>query len=276
MPSITVHSISRYLRDHSPIPASLRVVSRHQRVVNLEDARGMLLALAHPSVGNGPFHLVLAKEVAFDGLTPGVMGYWDGERLMVGSWQIDVSSAASWDPYLIRSHRPIPDSSWRMARRCVSTLLATLPLQADIDVPIWARLQEGVARLDIAQQAGGDVAAREAASLIVGLGPGLTPAGDDVLLGFMARWWMQHSVTRNPSSIIHDLKPVWEEKGKTTRISRAWLNHAAAGRFAEPWHELYAAMTMGDENAICRAIARIAKTGATSGRLALLGAFSLP
>ena len=269
-----VRSISQCLLDSEP--AFLRVLSRHHRVVNLEDERGRLWAVVHPQIGNGPFHIVLAEQAEFAALERGAAARWDGRTLTAGTWRMHADAAKIWDPFLARAPRPIPAASWKAARRCAQTIMAASPLQKDMDAHTWTRLRQGVALLNEARQAEDAAGLREAAARLTGLGPGLTPAGDDVLLGFMARGWIQHSAICNPYSVIRELEPAWAEKGKTSRISRAWLEHAAAGRFAEPWHDLRAAMSAADVEAVCRAMARIAGIGATSGRLALLGAFSMP
>ena len=268
-----VRSISQYLLDSEPV--ALRALSRHRRVVNLEDARGRVWAIVHPSIGNGPFHIVLAEPVEFAALEPDAAARWDGRTLTVGDWRMHASAAIVWDPFLARTPHSIPAASWGAARRCTQAILAASPLLQDMDAHTWARLRQGVNLLHAARQVEDMAGLREAAARLAGLGPGLTPAGDDVLLGFMAREWIQYPTSRNHSQ-NRALASAWAASGKTTRISRAWLDHAAAGRFAEPWHDLRTAMAAADEEALCRAMARIAGIGATSGRLALLGAFSMP
>jgi hypothetical protein len=106
-----------------------------------------------------------------------------------------------------------------------------------------------------------------AASLLAGLGPGLTPAGDDYLLGALARLWLdatQPEAGELSSSVL-------AAAAKTTRISRAWLQYAARGQFDVRWHDLQRALLMADEEAICRAAHRILSVGATSGPQAMAG-----
>jgi hypothetical protein len=59
--------------------------------------------------------------------------------------------------------------------------------------------------------------------------------------------------------------------GRTTLLSAAWIRHAAAGEFGEPWHDLVRGLAATDEGAIRRAAGRILATGATSGAAALAG-----
>ncbi len=265
-------SISRYLHESTPNSLALRVLSRHRRVVNLMDEKGGMWAVVHPDVGNGPFHIVLADAASFDGWEPGATGRWDGRALMIRNGQVDATAARVWDPFLARTPMIIPDRSWELARACASAILAASPPQAEMDARTWARLQEGVIRLGKARRTGDETALLDAAGLLAGLGPGLTPAGDDVLLGWLARAWLGNNMdgTWAAGRLMDAVE------GRTTRVSEAWLGHAAAGRFAEPWHDLRSALARADGEAICRTMSRIASIGATSGRLALLGAFPSP
>ncbi len=274
MPVYRARSISRFLWDLTPIPLHLQVLSRHERVVNLMDARGRLWAVAHPQVGNGPFHVVLAYPVPLVDLTPGTPAQWDGATLWVGDWQIAIESAQIWDSSLARSLTPIPTHHWLLARDQAHRLLAPTAPWAEMDSHTWARLHAGIDLLAQARVHADASAFEEAVNRLIGLGPGLTPAGDDVLLGWMARWWMS---LPSPSAANLNLGQLVEAvRDRTTRLSAAWLAHAASGRFAEPWLQLQAALAAGDAQAMDYALARIAQIGATSGRLALLGAFSMP
>ncbi len=260
-------SISRWLLD-IPTPASipLRVLSRHRRVVNLVDDEGRMLALAHPDVGNGPFHILLAEAVPFHNLQPGLEAAWAGDELQLGPWTIHLSHAARWDPLLTPTRAAPSPRAWARARERAHAYI-TASLVEDMRPPAIARLLRG---LDALCEEGGQ-GWREGLELLLGLGPGLTPAGDDVLLGFLARRWMQQDAPGpEEASVWRTMLP------RTSRLSAAWLEHALAGRFAEPWHQLYQAMLAGDDESAARALARIASIGATSGKMALLGAFSMP
>ena len=75
---------------------------------------------------------------------------------------------------------------------------------------------------------------REAAGRLAGLGPGLTPSGDDVLAGAM----LALTLVRSPQptrlrEVI--LRAVGE---RTTRVSGAYLQAASRGEAGEAWHAL--------------------------------------
>jgi hypothetical protein len=107
----------------------------------------------------------------------------------------------------------------------------------------------------------------EGACELIGLGEGLTPAGDDCVVGVLA--------------VIHHLAPSWLRQhptitesiaaraaAATTTIAGEFVTHALDGRFAETIVELLTGKTA---DGIERAAARLLRTGATSGADTLVG-----
>ncbi len=111
------------------------------------------------------------------------------------------------------------------------------------------------------------------AALLVGLGPGLTPAGDGYLVGLMAglRVWpgLCEVSSEEACRIILDAA-----EDRTTLLSRALLRSAKEGLFRENWHELLAELAGGEVIRIRQAVRRILSAGATSGADALAGFLS--
>ena len=108
--------------------------------------------------------------------------------------------------------------------------------------------------------------------LLAGLGVGLTPAGDDFLLGFMARLWLEPALLPTVWTALDLCQTIARTAGpRTTRLSHTWLDHAARGQFAESWHDLAAALITNSLANIQHATNRILNTGATSGRDAMAG-----
>ena len=105
----------------------------------------------------------------------------------------------------------------------------------------------------------------ELAARLGGRGPGLTPAGDDVLAGvLLARWAASDAAERAESLAI--------ARGvATNRISRSFLQAAAAGQCIEPAHDLLVALLSRDESAVANARVKLSAYGATSGAALALG-----
>ncbi len=267
MRAVAARSISRYLLATWPASAPLRVLSVHQRVLNLEEPGGDILALVHPQVGNGPFHVVLAEVLPFQQVHVGDRGMWEQGRIRLGDWWIAGDEAPAWAPQWPQS-QPWTDAWQEAVQRCVQGFLATFPASDELDALTWDRIRAAKQRLEEGMRHGDLSRFREGVEMLVGLGPGLTPAGDDLLLGLWARWFLGGGVGRlslNENLLGETIL------ARTTRLSRVWLQHARAGRFAEPWHQVAQALQEEDEGALCHGLARIATIGATSGRMALWG-----
>lgn len=105
---------------------------------------------------------------------------------------------------------------------------------------------------------------------LLGLGPGLTPAGDDVLVGRLLA--VQAGGPRGgfpaPSDLAAPLLAAAENR--TTRLSLAFLRAAAEGECGQAWHDLWPTpgASSGSREAAIRVILR---TGQTSGAAALWG-----
>src|SRR3954462_12412542 len=186
-----------------------------------------------------------------------------GGRIVVGD--LAVSAAAWWDPRP-RLPRPRPALLPEGVRQLRNALYGegvphsafTLPgLPTGPGGPL-AALRGAVRRADL------NAALRTAARLI-GLGPGLTPAGDDVMAGTMAGLvLLGHPAAERFAAGVYSLAA-----GRTTELSRALLRHAACGRVSAE----YAAVLHGlvGERPLAPAMAGLLATGATSGRAMALG-----
>ena len=100
---------------------------------------------------------------------------------------------------------------------------------------------------------------------LVGLGPGLTPSGDDFLIGALAM--LDALEQTNMHAALGDA--VVAAAGRTSPLSASFLRAAAAGHVGENLHMMIAAVLTGDTDAAVAAAARI---GHTSGWDALAGA----
>jgi hypothetical protein len=105
---------------------------------------------------------------------------------------------------------------------------------------------------------------KKAVKSLAGLGPGLTPAGDDYLLGTMASIWL----TKN-TNFLEEIGCLSSQK--TTSLSAAYLMAAAKGEFAEYWHHLAKAILCQDPKILRKNISNFIQIGASSGRDALAG-----
>jgi hypothetical protein len=139
-----------------------------------------------------------------------------------------------------------------------------------------AMARVGIKGLLQALQDGNRPGIRENAALLAGLGPGLTPAGDDYLVGLMAglRVWPDplNNGGLSPDDACQIILEATEDR--TTLLSRGFLHSATEGLFGENWHRLLAELARGEARGIQQATKRILASGATSGADALAGFLS--
>lgn len=106
-------------------------------------------------------------------------------------------------------------------------------------------------------------AIEELAELLGGRGPGLTPAGDDLLAGLVltarARWGADAE-----ARLVAAVGAV-----RTTRPAAAFLHWAARGQSLAPAHDVLVALAAGERDE--PAERRVTAIGASSGRCLLAG-----
>ena len=105
------------------------------------------------------------------------------------------------------------------------------------------------------------------AERLLGRGPGLTPSGDDVLIGFIAMCAHAHREwgLPDPAPLAAALAAI--APARTTAVSAALLSEAAHGRFAP----VVGAVCRAGPADLPAALARLAVVGATSGLDTLVG-----
>lgn len=238
-----------------------------------------MLSLADARLGAGPFTLVLDRGDFPTGVEAGASllvfenGFWLDE------WLIDAEHAQVWDAVPAWEKLREVSLSWvvqplktLLAQHAEPDSLARLVVDPLASSPLPARIQQvaeqNIPLLSSSLSLKSKENLTKAVKGLAGVGPGLTPAGDDVLLGAMHGLW----ATR-PSEEARETCEVIANAAvpRTHALSAAWLEAAADGEAGEPWHALVMAMATGDEGAFSDAAMRILPTGHTSGSDALGG-----
>ena len=107
------------------------------------------------------------------------------------------------------------------------------------------------------------------AQSLCGRGIGLTPAGDDMLAGWMAAGWLLYGPM--PSFLDACQQIVEVAKSQTHLLSQCWLGYAAEGNVAQPICALLDALTRDDEKQLSEATEAVLAIGATSGHDVIQG-----
>jgi hypothetical protein len=257
------------------------------------------ICLGEPAIGNGPATLIVAARVAELGLRQGQCAFISKERIAIGDVVLDLAACQTWraPPWtalpspavlsatcriIARAACESPRDSLahavfaaadtplaRLARPRIARFESWLSEQtqassssAKADDVGWAKRRR---RVPTIKDRGGHGASRLSPPYgLIGLGPGLTPSGDDFLIGALAT--LDALGQTNMRAALGET--VVASAHRTSPLSASLLRAAAAGHMGENLHMMIAAIVTGDADA---AIATAARIGHTSGWDALAG-----
>ena len=267
-------SLSRHVHELLQAPHSGMVLATFARSCYL-DLDGHVVALVLPELLDGPLNLIVEPErdFRFDHLPVRETVESSSVGILVGSGaEISVQQASIWEPRLVRwnsNHL----SPVRTNMHWVEEILLGEAREGSFSTYLTdpaglsMRARQGVSLLEEALRRRSKVSAGEAARHLAGLGSGLTPSGDDVLVGTL----LCLSVLPHENLGVLRNAIIAEVRGRTTRISEAYLEAAARGEAGEAWHGLIRVLPGHDRAAIVSAARRVMAFGETSGSDMLAG-----
>lgn len=256
---LVVQTVGRQARRLADADKGARVIARFERSAYLCSPDGKIACVGGEGLGFGPLNALVGTAE------------FKVARLAVGDRVLfDIEDAVPWRP------RAFPEPSLEGIGKALALLAATLDevaprgiARAASDDPIDARAQRGLAALTtwLARRGNSDLPGEVMA--MIGLGPGLTPAGDDALGGAMialkafgrpkATAWLASQVL--PLAVA-----------LTSSISLAHLEAAAEGEGAAALHDTLAALAARDAAAVVDGLRQLDRIGHSSGWDALAGA----
>jgi len=244
--------------------------------------------VATADVGGLPGGILVGEvtDLRQTGIRPGMafVPSTDGWSIPSAGVGIDASRAATWSPTLPAA------ASLRLTAELARTVAAARRHAADRApagglAPMLSGSDRGGdrggdpwltrARALIGSQLEalrlGDVAAAMAPTVgLMGLGVGLTPSGDDYLVGLLAGMEATDDPPRHGlAAVIAGHAPL-----RTTAIGAAALGQASRGAFAERLHDVLVALARGRLDQLAVPIERAMTYGATSGSDTLVGLFA--
>ncbi len=257
-------TLSRAARPASPGVPGPHVHSVHARVLNVRIGAD-LVAVIDDSLDDAPasIRVPFPRDVSASPADP-VLVRPGG--LVLRNCLIDVTSATAWHPE--------PADLSALSRADIARALRLLPASAPQPVTPFGRASAALlrGRAETFQRTllrGDDRTVSTAAHALIGLGEGLTPAGDDILTGatFLAAQPGMRLGAR-----LDTLRAAIAGAGqRTTLLSAVTLNHALHGRSRQRMHDLAHALSRRDTPAAGAAIARVREIGHTSGEDLLTG-----
>ena len=228
------------------------VHSVFERAVNLLAVDGHLLTLHGPGPLAAPFAIELDERLPWRDIEPGHVLEREGRgRLALGASLLDLSSAQVVDT----SIGPDSDPS------ALAAALAETPRRPGAPALASATALEGRRHLVEGLRRGDAGRFVDGARRLIGLGEGLTPAGDDLLVGCLAvaRRFRPRLLLDAP-----EIGPALADAARegTTIVAREFLLEAIEGRFSEI---VVALLTAPDVPRASAALNDLLDLGATSG-----------
>jgi hypothetical protein len=238
---------------HSVFPVAANLLFSQDLVLSLN-------SVAAPAMPNGLQLSVLEGAWPFSALRAGMSVLFGAQRLHIEAvhCSLDLTNCPQWDPQIVR---PVRLNMRVMASNLhyLKQGLAVTPAPgAMLEVPSLAE-----ARRRWYNAYGSYEILADMARCLCGRGSGLTPAGDDMLAGWMAFNWLLHGRTRRLLEACQQILQV--ARRQTHLLSVCWLSYAAAGYVALPVRDLLQAITLDEKAEIAIAARSVLSMGATSG-----------
>jgi hypothetical protein len=247
------------------------VHSVFRQACNIRTDRGGLLTLLAPKLGNAPHGIRVAAppQLAFsDHLRAGQRVGCRAAVLRVAGaeFAVDLAGTKRWRSELetlaTDLRRPEVARAWQAAWQALECHRRALAVH-----PLGSAVHAGGVALASASRALSVPAAAAAIRRLIGCGPGLTPAGDDLIVGFLAGLWSTRGDDPARRRFLEALTAIVTAAAEATgEISRAYLQHASRGSVAEWLGGLARAIADGAPlPEVARATCKVLRVGHTSG-----------
>lgn len=196
-----------------------RILHIFDEVINLANDIGGVISLSTMEIGPGPFSLIMDNDfpniIQLISLQDPVIIHPETLSITIGSLYIETAKTTIWNP--------VPP--WgQFSDALILTHSSERIVSPEIDI-LLQNLMDAIFIDDYA-------VGRQATTALAGLGSGLTPSGDDVLMGvlYALQVWI-------PNTVWIDLIADWASP-LTTTLSAAYLRAAFCGEATYHWHNL--------------------------------------
>jgi hypothetical protein len=287
MTTLTALALAPAAQDWIAATTRARLLNVFDRACNLINQEGDILALVTTERGLTPFGMVVAsaERAPFQNVAPTDPISLAPRCLTLGAIQISLDSASVWNPVpdwpalrALFASRPALSDELRAAvlrSALAGSLLALhaprLADQSEMGRALLAQARSPAARLAHGLRIASEAVCVEGARGLAGLGGGLTPAGDDFIVGALLAAWaglFGPGAERLSRAVAEAAAPL------TTALSAAYVRAAARGECTAHWHELFEALCAWGEERLRVGIGELLSVGHTSGADALAGFLS--
>ena len=214
-------------------------VATRAAYLQVQDPDGALVALVTQDAVRVPNAVVILPrhgQAPFAAVRPGMAATMGGGRIRAG--QLQVAVAGTWAPGQPRFTQRA--RAFARAGELAGLIASTVPaLPRYLSAPV-SRFADALAAVD-------NEAVEHAALGLLGLGPGLTPSGDDIVAGALvtlrAFAGAPPALAARADTVARTV--VSSAPGRTSLVSADLLGHAAAGRCVPQLAALLAALDRG-------------------------------
>ena len=245
----------------------LGVHSQFQHALNLRDGNGALITLLDSRYPDLPTGIRVAAPAQWDWRNTGKHPVTLRHGVLSGfGWALNINTAQRWQPQPL----PVPDIAAIAAAYPVLTrLLTTRSNTKNNKFDLLTHLINSNIKLDIFSST---QLLQSESSQLIGFGNGLTPDGDDYLVGYLAFLSIWHhkpiidlhlrSLRKHIAGLLHG----------TTEISQHYLALVLRGHYSQPLHDLTGSvMNRAPEAEINAQACKVMQMGASSGISTLTG-----
>ena len=293
MQSINVLSLAPTVNDWLANTRQPRILHVFDSACNLINERREVLSIVTQQIGNGPFNVVVEDDVVFsDNLSLQSPISNSPNHLNLGELVINTEEAKLWSPRpdwemlhakrddihirLMSLRAPIEAEQSPNESGIASSVfgfhfvsLRSLSVRSDLLAMTLSQLPilQFSNSLTLSLVTADLPSSLTAAQQLAGAGVGLTPAGDDFIMGALYAAWIIHP--REVASVLGS-EIASTAAPLTTSLSAAWLRSAGKGEAGILWHEFFDALSSPASN-LHPPINKILSVGETSGADALAG-----
>lgn len=228
------------LRLRDKLPISYEVHSRFAKAVNLIDQKGAMITLLCDALPNGP-STALVNIPSFSSLSKAIdvgqkFVYHSG---LLANQDIEFSFANKpliWESTISPINRAIKNAEIDLISELLmahEALISPLDMEIENSVALYIsqKLRESLEELIQALFYKNNVLVKVYVEALIGLGQGLTPSGDDRLLGLMLVLYLYGNHFQDEIYQIEQI--IDNSQDKTHDISWWMLHHGSLGQFNE-------------------------------------------
>lgn len=224
-----------------------------------------VLTLVTNEFGNGPFHIQVSNLPALSKIEIIKVGFTK-TGFFCGSWFFHGDpSKIIWNPYINNKKFHTKFSNIKLIEKWFYEIQTKLQYVGILSTENKVKVLD----FEDAVKSNHQLNITTAVKKLAGVGPGLTPSGDDFLVGAILALWLIGGHENLIQLIYENSMPY------TTRLSQEFLYCAFMGATDEAWYQFMEALCEKDLLTLSIAFERVVNWGASSGLDRLAGFISI-